>query len=323
MAKTFDYNLQERVSRMYSKASIHTANKFIVGFWGDAVNSAIQYLSDYAVFDPLISSSAKIYDNNRIYSGILTEWLNIHCPGISLSKSSFSNGYARDVIKSVDAIELLWACEKISFPGTVTPKTSDVISMDTYKNIKYPIITGHSGPGSISLTITEDRMLMFYQFFNALMNQFFNPLILKARSSIHKLGMYIIVLDGFSFANTEENLYFTETGMVRDQTEEAPAGWHIGEAPLQVFEYNSVILENVGELSYDSTNITSKASYSIKIKAPNLFQDAFKTMQNFRGLKNNSTDLYNSTSNANDFSIIRATGNKSGYNIAMLEESSM
>ena len=46
-------------------------------------------------------------------------------------------------------------------------------------------------------------------------------------------------------------------------------------------------------------------------------------MQNFRGLKNNSTDLYNSTSNANDFSIISATGNKSGYNIAMLEESSL
>ena len=91
-------------------------------------------------------------------------------------------------------------------------------------------------------------MLMFYQFFNALMNQIFNPLILKARSSIHKLGMYIIVLDGFSFANTEENLYFTETGMVRDQTEEAPAGWHIQTVRPQAVsarQYNRVLMKPV------------------------------------------------------------------------------
>lgn len=313
-------NNHDRLDRLYSNGSIHVPNKYIVGLWGEAVGKAIQYLSDYAVIDPLIPSTFKVHNDVRIYSGILTNWLNRHCPGISIAPSAFSNGYGRDIVKSIDAVELLWACEKISFPGSVTPVFDDKMTLDTYKNVKYPVITGHSGPGSINLTIVEDRTLMFYQFFNAIMNQFFDPLILKPRSSIHKMGLYMISLDGLSYPTDS---LLDENNNLRGLENTGRTGYYIDEVPLQVFEFNSVVLESIGEINYEY-GAEKKATYSIKIKAPNMFQDAFKTMSNFRGMANNTTDKqYLKTMSVDELSVstsLQTSAHK--YNRSMYEESS-
>lgn len=311
----------DRISQVYNNGSIHVPNKYIVGLWGEAIRGAVQYMSDYASIDPLKTDSTKITNDVRIYSGILSRWINIHCPNISVSPASFSNGYGRDIINKIDTVELLWACEKISFPSTITPTFDDKMMLDTYKNVKYPIVTGHSGPGSITLTITEDRTLMFYQFFNAIMNQFFDPLILKARSSIHKMGIYIMSLDGFDFPGIKENT-IDERGLIRGEDDNINGvGYTISDVPLQVFEFNSVVLESVGNLSYEY-GADKKATFEVKIKAPNLFQDAFKTMGNFRGMANNTSDTQINGSVSFDKTSLLSSDTSIKYNSKMFEESS-
>lgn len=281
LSNYLDMSQEGRINKFYNQGSIHVPNKFVVGLWGEYITSALQYMSDYTVHDPLLGVN-KLVKNTRLYSGVLTRWLQIHSPDTQLAPSNvFANGNVRDIIKTVKAVELLWACQSIQFPSTVKPKV-DNIKIDTYKNISYPVITGHNGPGDVKLTIVEDRTLMFYQFFNAIMNQFFDPLILKARSSFHKMGMYIVSMDGFSMP------YIQNDGS-ENFDERNKARWAVEDVPLQVFEFNSVILTDIGDVSYSNDSI-KPATYTITIRCPNLFQDAFKTTSNFRGLANNTSD---------------------------------
>lgn len=318
MPKLFSTPHRDRIERVYNEGSIHVPNKYIVGLWGEAVVKAIQYMSDYAVIDPLIANSYKVSNDERIYSGILIKWLRTHCPGITITPASFNNEYGRDIIQSLHSIELLWACEKITFPGSVIPTFNDKIMLDTYKNVKYPIITGHSGPGSITLQIIEDRTLMFYQFFNAIMNQFFDPLILKARSSIHKMGLYMISLDGFDHATTD---LFDERDYLRGLDDNGQTGWSIADVPLQVFEFNSIVPESIGDIDYGYGE-EKKATYTVKFKAPNMFQDAFKTMGNFRGMANNTTDKPLLRTMSLDEIAVSKSETSIKYNTGMFEESS-
>ena len=275
-----DSTQEGRIRKYYNNASIHVPNKFVVGFFGEYVKSALQYLADYCVFDPLRGQQKRVYEY-RLYSGILTRWMGIHCPDVVVSQDMFSNGYVRDMVDKVTSVELLWACEDIKFKPSITPKIKKDMIIDTYKNIKYPIITGHDGPGEISLTINEDRTLMFYQFFNALMNQFFDPLVLKPRSSFHKLGMYMIVMDGFSYPGLNASDSTTDE---RGEPRKAV----VLESPLQVFEFNSVVMADISQINYGNTN-EKKATFNVTLSAPNMFQDPFKTTGNYRGLKNNTS----------------------------------
>lgn len=296
-----DSTQDARIKNFYNYGSIHVPNKYVVGLFGESVNGTIQYLSDYAVHDPLLGVRKDV-KGVRLYSGILTRWLNIHCPDMTITQDVFSNGNVRDIVKNVNSVELLWACESIKFTPSVTPKVKKDMKMDTYKNITYPVIMGHEGPGDITLTITEDRTLMFYQFFNGLMNQFFDPLILKARSSFHKLGMYMIVMDGFSMPNLDG------IPNERDETDK----WVVEDVPMQVFEFNSIIPTSISPLDYSQAS-DKKASFTVTFSAPNMFQDPFKTTGNYRGLRDNTTN------NVTD-QTMTATSNTLAYNKQNLEE---
>lgn len=274
---------EQRVASFFNNASIHVPNKFVVGFWGDYVTSAIQYLSDYSVTDPRLNVPKRV-DQINLYSDILYRWLSIHCPEYQQSNQSTSIN-PRNTIKPITAVELLWACESITFPGSVSPKFNTEMTLDTYKTIPYPVITGHNGPGEVRLTITEDRTLMFYQFFNAMMNQFFDPLTMKPRNSFQKLGMYVIVIDGYDTPN--------KYGYKRDYVTKDDNGndyFVVQDVPLQVFEFNAVVLSDIGTLKYGNSSDAKSATFDVTLKAPNLFQDAFKTTGNFRGLEDNTSD---------------------------------
>ena len=301
---------EHRVASFFNNASIHVPNKFVVGFWGQAVSGAIQYLSDYSVTDPLLNVPKRV-DKINLYSEILYRWMGIHCPDYQQSSQS-TTGNNRTTLSNVSSVELLWACESITFPGSVTPKIDNEMVMDTYKNIAYPIITGHSGPGEIQLTITEDRTLMFYQFFNAMMNQFFDPLILKPRSSFQKLGMYVIVIDGYDTPN--------KYGYKRDYITKDDNGndyFVVEDVPLQVFEFNSIVLADIGTLKYGNSSDAKSATFNVTLKAPNLFQDAFKTTGNLRGLANNTSDKQLLTTAVSDRSSLITKGT---YNKSMFEQ---
>ena len=301
----------QRIGNFFDHGSIHVPNKFVVGFWGSAVTGAIQYLSDYAGNDPFLGVNKRVKGLN-LYTDILNRWLAIHCPDLQRSsEASGTTGLDRSTIKNISSVELLWACESVTFPGSVTPKIDSEMRMDTYKTIAYPVITGHSGPGEIQLTITEDRTMMFYQFFNAMMNQFFDPMILKPRSSFHKLGMYVIVIDGYDTPN--------KYGYKRDYITKDDNGqdyFVVEDVPLQLFEFNSIVLSDIGTLKYGNSSDAKAATFNVTLKAPNLFQDAFKTTANLRGLANNTSDKELLKSSVNDTSSIV----NGGYNIGMFEE---
>lgn len=294
-----------RVRNFYQHGSIHVPNKYVVGLFGESVNGTIQYLSDYAVHDPLLGKFKNV-KGTRLYSGILTRWLNIHCPDMTITQDVFSNGNVRDIVKNINAIELLWACESIKFTPSVTPKIKKDLKMDTFKNITYPIIMGHEGPGDVTITIIEDRTLMFYQFFNGLMNQFFDPLILKARSSFHKLGLYMIVMDGFALPNLEG---------IPDERNDTDH-WVVEDVPLQVFEFNAIVPTSISPIDY-SLSADKKASFTVTFSCPNMFQDPFKTTGNYRGLRD-----YTSNNTAIDSNMTASTSEKHvlAYNKRNLEE---
>lgn len=255
---------------MYDTGSIHVPNKYVVGFWGDAVTGAIQYLSEASFNDPIF----KTKKDGELYTRRLLNWLSIFSPGIKAVEHPDGKGLT---VQPVNVVELLWACENVKLPGSVIPKFNTDIRLDTHKSIMYPLITGTNGPGDVTITVVEERSMMFYQFFNALMNQFFDVRILKPRSSFHRLGMYIAVMDGNQQTVREAN--------------GTDAGKYVYDSvPMQVFEFNSVVPADIGTLSYSNAGEAKKATFQVTMKCPNMFHDGFKTMGTLRGLANNTTD---------------------------------
>ena len=218
--ETFNQTQEQRIDAFFSNSSIFVGNKFIVGFWGEYVNSALYYLLDYSNKDPLRGNIPKVYKNQNIYTVLFNKWYGNHV-----------------VPNSNDSeVDLKWACESVKIPS-VGAKTRKGFNIDTTKTIDYPLIEGHEGAKTITLNIVEDKKMMFYQFFNALQNQFFEPLILKPKSSYHKLGMYIAVIGGHQMDNLD--LIEREDGVARETTLE--------DIPMQVFEFNSVVMTGMSE----------------------------------------------------------------------------
>ena len=80
------------------------------------------------------------------------------------------------------------------------------------------------------------------------MNQFYNPKVLKPRSSFQKLGMYIIILNGERFSTLDNS-------------------HEISSVPLQMFEFNSIVPLGISELPFAQPIPNKKLEYSIKLRS--------------------------------------------------------
>jgi hypothetical protein len=276
-----DTTQEYRINDFFKKSSIFVGNKFVVGFWGDAVQQAIDYMDIYSTEDPLKGGIPKEYKKTTVHSVLFDKWRSTY------------------IVPDTEntEVDMKWACEGVKIPHAGAKTITD-FNIDTDKSIAYPLVQGHEGAKTINLTITEDKRMMWYQFFNALQNQFFDPLILKPKSSFHRLGMYIGVLQGhqlenlnYDKSNTEKSAYRDahDTGATGKQPQGAPRDYVLEEVPMQIFEFNSVVMTGMSDTILSNT-AKEKMSFNVSIQCPNMFHGSFKTMGNFRGLRNNSSD---------------------------------
>lgn len=272
--------MKERIDEFYGNASVYRPNKFLVGLYGEYVRQAIKKLkldakyertpgniyngnikspmgngSQHIVTDPITGKNRVVTDT--VYQTALDRWLAKHYN-------------AED-----EQVELKWTCTNAEIPSVQTT-VDNTYMIDSIKSIQHPLVTSATKDlQQVKIGIMEDRNLMMYQFFNALLNRFYTPQILKPRSSFHKLGMYIAVLQ-------EDFVYprgMKENGKQRDKD--------LDSIVSQIFEFNSVVLAGIPTLNFNN-KIDQPLTYSLSFYAPNTFQGSFKT--SFKGLRNNSSD---------------------------------
>lgn len=246
--------IKERIEFFYNRGSVLPSNKFYVGLWGQYLLEAIVRMKR----DVSLGNSSFEHTNNA-----------------KAQVNQFEDTY---VINNGEELDFQWTVNSITVP-TVQAETKNVNAIDTIKNISFPLIANHEGTGLIKLDIVEDRQMGLYQFFNALTNTFFNSAAMKARNSFHKLGLYVIVING-------------------DFIEEGIESFHPHEVPLQIFQFESIAFKGITNLRFEQKLEADIVKYTVTFEAPNLFQLSYQNFGSFTGLQDNTGDIQNFATDA-------------------------
>lgn len=246
--------MNQHITDFYDGNSVFVPNKFMVGFYGQYINETMSVL----------------YNESK-----KNAW------GSSF-KENFDLFKARHFMDRDKVLELKWLCSSITLP-TPKPVIESSFNIDTIKGIHYPLIKGYgSGPSEIQLTITENRQLHAFQFFNTLMNRFFNPQLFRAKSSFQKLAMYVAVING-DYTNAGSGRDLSRYGYSTDSRSHTA----IDDIPLQVFEFNSAVLTGIGSVTLENASKPNVLTYTITLSIPDPFQGAYNTT--FKGLRDNTS----------------------------------
>lgn len=260
---TLQKSMQERVDLFLTNATIFKPNKYFVGFYGPYLDEAIAKLTEEV--NEMGRDTPKIQKNTAVHKKALDRWLKLYYDS------------------EEKVLDLKWACSNVTVPH-VEPGTKSDTTIDAIKTINYPLIQTYGKTKIVKLNIVEDRNMMMYQFFNALVNRFFSPQILKPKSSFQKLGMYIAVVQedwvNSQGVNGTYNIVNEDRATIRDAILE--------DVTVQIFEFNSVVPKGISDFTFSSETPTKKMEFSIGFEVPNTFQDSFKTT--FKGLRNNTAD---------------------------------
>ena len=174
-------------------------------------------------------------------------------------------------------LNMYWAAKSISIANpTVVPGTA---MMDTTKQIRYPVVMGINCDNTMTIEVTDDPYLMWYNFFNALFNVQFSPLLLKPRSTLQKINVMVELLtEGLTEGNSRLSIVNREWNPANACMTDLVIG--------QMFEFNSCITMQAPTLS---TNYESSAPYTfqVQLKYPNAFQGTFKDQMRY--LRDNTT----------------------------------
>lgn len=257
--------VSSNVDTFYSESTIYVPNKYSVILYGEAVLNAISVLNNSSR-----SNRSSLGDSNSVHSEIDREsflrWYGYHFN----PTTSYGNG-------TRGALYLKWACSDVTVPAIDIMEAQSQIIMDTFKNIKFDIVTNYDSTSKLSIRVTEEKGMMWYQFFNALNNQFFNAKSLTARDSLHKLSALVVPLD-------------TNEGASQVTTS------RIGYEKLQHFEYNSIIYNGMGDSLKFSHDNESPVVYNVSFTCPNPFQSSYKKSN--KGMSNKIEDsnyIFNGT----------------------------
>ena len=232
----YTYSTTKRINSFYSTgSSIALTNKYIVGFFGHKVTAAVNIL---------ISKNTTIN---------VKELLRAE-PFISEDYSGWR-------------VELAWECSRVSIPkGDVTVEKSTHY-FDAEKAVKHPFITGVQDTAELTFNITDTKEMIWYQFFNALKNSFFDPFRFRpVGSSFNKLACYVGVIQGTG----------NKSGSSSDDDT-------TGQMISQLFEFNSIVPSKFNQikLSHDSVE---PLKLDITFVVPNVFQSTYNV--SFAGMRN-------------------------------------
>jgi hypothetical protein len=149
--------------------------------------------------------------------------------------------------------------------------------MDTTKTMTYPVVTSISCDNSMTIEVLDDPYLMWYNFFNALFNVQFSPLLLKPRSTLQKINVMVeLFTEGLTVGNSMKSIEERENG------NPCMTDLVIG----QMFEFNSCITLKAPSVNprYGDAN---PYSFQVELKYPNAFQGTFKDQMRY--LRDNTT----------------------------------
>ena len=257
---THDEMLAFYMEKFYAAARGHLVNKYHVGFWGDYVAEALRIMDRNSFADKYSLTRTKTFKNTT------DVWI----------KAAFNQWADLFYDRDTHVLNMYWAASSVKI-GEAQSNTVPVSGIDTTKGMKYPLIQGDKGPQTMTITVVDDPYMMWYQFFNALYNAQFSPLVLKARSTWHKINVAV-------------DLYSESTTMLRSSdgqlaTEQCP---FITDVSLnQMYEFNSAVLIDAPDMKMGYSE-DKPFTFTVKFRYPNAFQGTFK--QQLRYLRDNTCD---------------------------------
>lgn len=237
------------------------ANKYNVSFYGPYVEQALLIMERNSQEDKYDSRSQKIFYGQLARFECFKAWLSMFFDSTSKTLNTY------------------WAVSDVSIPGATAE--IEAVPMDTIKGMTFPVVkkvsTGVSN--TISITVIDDPFMMWYQFFNALFNTQFTPLILKPTTSFHMINIRVNE--------------FTELVSVSDKMRLTDA--HIG----QMYEFNTCVMKQAPGASLSFRDNPKQVSYKIEFQFPNAFQGSFK--ERLRLMQDNTTCDDSAVTNDGDY----------------------
>ena len=246
----------------YQTARGHLPNKYEVYLYGPYVEEALRVMDRNSFAEKYSLTTVKTFPNTLDY----------------YKKNQFDDWFSHAWNDSDKTLCMRWNAKSITIPGA-RAKTAWFM-LDSMKSMSYPLITENNQPSALNLTVLDDSYMMWFQFFNALYNVQFSPLVLKPRSTLQKINLYVnMYYEAITMGRSHDKRTFTSN---RDDRDPCITDIDVG----QMFEFNSCVITNAPQvtLSYDDEK---QYTFQIQIEYPNSFQGSFK--KQFRYLRDNTT----------------------------------
>lgn len=267
------------MKNFYRYARGHVTNKYHVAFYGPYVDQALMVMDQNSAGDKYHPSSS----NKPFYD-----------TGDNFRKSLFNDWLDMCYDRSTGMLQMLWAAKSVTIPE---PKAVvDDMMVDSTKQMTFPVIKGIECNNQLTINVVDDPYMMWYNFFNALFNVQFSPLLLKPKSTLQKINcMVTMYSEGLTYENSQKSIeerganYWASAGMSDKMTK---AYGDTGNACMtdlvngQMFEFNSCITTTspAVTLTYDQA---TPFTFNVNLRYPNSFQGSFKDA--FRYLRDNTT----------------------------------
>lgn len=237
----------------------HVTNKYHVGFYGPYVDEALRVMDQNSYSDKYDLNRLKRFpdSSDNFRKTLFNEWLEM-C-------------YEKDS----GVLNMFWAAQSIQIPSPAAQTTQ--VMMDTTKQIQYPVVTGINTDNTMTMTVVDDPYLMWYNFFNALFNVQFSPLLLKPRSTLQKINVMVeLFTEGLTVGNSKATIEERANGKA------CMTDLVVG----QMFEFNSCITLSAPSIN-PTYNSATPYSFQVQLKYPNAFQGSFKDQMRY--LRDNTT----------------------------------
>lgn len=243
----------------YRYARGHVTNKYHVAFYGPYVDQALMVMDQ--------NSGADKYHPN-------TSDKPFYDTGDNFRKSLFNDWLDMCYDRETGMLQMLWAAKSVTIPE---PK-ADVgdCMIDSTKQMTFPVIKGIQCNNQLTINVVDDPYMMWYNFFNALFNVQFSPLLLKPKSTLQKINVMVTMYsEGLTYANSQEKPEVRSTDPCMTDLVNG-----------QMFEFNSCITtaSPAVNLTYDQA---TPFTFNVNLRYPNSFQGSFKDA--FRYLRDNTT----------------------------------
>lgn len=255
--------LDSLMPAFYSTARGHRPNKYLVYFYGPYVEEALHVMDRNSYADKYNLSEVKVFENTLDY----------------YKKAQFDDWMSLCWDDGRKMLCMFWNALSVDVPGGKAKVEPFMI--DSTKSMKYPLITKSEQPNAVKLSVLSDSYMMWFHFFNALYNVQFSPLVLKPRSTLQKINMYVnFYHEGITMGRSHDDRTFL--GSNNESQPPVITDLQVG----QMFEFNSCVLANAPQLKA-SYNASKQYEFSVDMHYPNPFQGSFKNK--FRYLRDNTT----------------------------------